>query len=436
MYNAKKYLIACLFASLWLILSPAGKAALTIEITGGVEGALPIAVVPFDTSKLGSKMPVDLAAIVGSDLNRSGVLKVLERSRLPANPHYSNQVQYPRWRSAGQDYLVVGRVREDSPGVYTIEFQLLDVLKKKQLLGRSMQAKKRNLRSRAHQISDFIYEQITGTRGAFNTRIAYIRAQKDAARKYVLQVSDSDGFNAQNVLESDEPIMSPSWSPDGKSLAYVSFENRRPEIFIQHLATARRSKIASFKGLNSAPSWSPDGKFLALVLSKDGSPDIYTLNTSTKRLKRLTRHRAIDTEPVWSQDGRSIIFTSDRAGTPQLYRVGVAGGRPKRLTFEGRYNTAAALSPDGRYVTMVHGDRGQYKIAQLDTESRNLTVLTDGALDESPSFSPNGKMVLYASSRGNNGFLFAVSIDGRAKHKLSDQAGDIREPVWGPFESK
>ncbi len=412
------------------------NAALTIEITGGIEGALPIAVVPFDTSRLSSKLPIDLAEIVASDLNRSGVLKSMNRSELPANPHYSNQVQYARWRSAGQDYLVVGRVLEKSPGVYNIEFQLLDVLKQKQLVGRSMPTKKRNLRSRAHQISDFIYEQITGTRGAFNTRIAFVRAQKDAARKYVLQVADTDGFNAQNVLESDEPIMSPSWSPDGKSLAYVSFENERPEIFIQHLATARRSKVAGFRGLNSAPSWSPDGKFLALVLSKDGSPDIYTLNTATKRLKRLTTHRSIDTEPVWTSDGKAIIFTSNRAGSPQLYRVSVNGGKPKRLTFEGRYNTAASLSPDGKFIAMVHGDRGQYKIAQYERETGNLTVLTDSALDESPSFSPNGKMVLYASTRGSNGFLYAVSIDGRAKHKLSDQAGDIREPVWGPFESK
>jgi TolB protein len=431
-----KQAITYLLASILWAMPLLAKAALNIEITGGVEGALPIAVVPFDTSKLSSKLPVDLAEIVASDLNRSGVLKSMNRSELPANPHYSNQVKYQRWRTAGQDYLVVGRVLEKSPGVYDIQFQLLDVLKQKQLLGRSMPAKTRNLRSRAHQISDFIYEQITGTRGAFNTRIAYVRAQKNAGRKYVLQVADTDGFNAQNVLKSDEPIMSPSWSPDGKSLAYVSFENDRPEIFIQHLATARRSKVAGFRGLNSAPSWSPDGKFLALVLSKDGSPDIYTLNTATKRLKRLTKHRSIDTEPVWTSDGKAIIFTSDRAGSPQLYRVNANGGKPKRLTFEGRYNTAASLSPDGKFVAMVHGDRGQYKIAQYDLETGNLIVLTDSSLDESPSFSPNGKMLLYASTRGNNGFLYAVSIDGRAKHKLSDQAGDIREPVWGPFESK
>ena len=428
--------VLVLFAIVCWCLSSAANAELTIEITEGVEGALPIAVVPFGTSKLSSKLSVDLARIIASDLNRSGVLKALERDSLPANPHYSNQVQYSRWRSAGQDYLVVGRVIDKSPGVYNIEFQLLDVLKQKQLLGYSLPAKKRKLRSRAHEISDLIYEKITGTRGAFDTRIAYVLAQKNAARKYILQVADTDGFNAQNVLESDEPIMSPSWSPDGKSLAYVSFENKRPEIFIQHLATARRFKISGFKGINSAPSWSPDGKFLALVLSKDGNPEIYTLNTSTKRLKRLTRHRGIDTEPVWSPDGNSVIFTSNRSGTPQIYQINAGGGKAKRLTFEGKYNSAASLSPDGKYISMVHAERGQFKIAQLDRETGNLTVLTDGSLDESPSFSPNGKMVLYATTRKDSGILFAVSIDGRAKHKLSDQAGDIREPVWGPYQSK
>lgn len=428
--------VLVLFAIVAWCLTSLAHAELTIEITEGVDGALPIAVVPFGTAKLSSKLSVDLARIVASDLNRSGVLKALERKALPANPHYSNQVQYSRWRSAGQDYLVVGRVIEKSPGVYNIEFQLLDVLKQKQLLGYSLPAKKRKLRSRAHEISDLIYEKITGTRGAFSTRIAYVLKQKNAARKYVLQVADTDGFNAQNVLESDEPIMSPSWSPDGKSLAYVSFENQRPEIFIQHLATARRTKISGFRGINSAPSWSPDGKFLALVLSKDGNPEIYTLNTSTKRLKRLTRHRGIDTEPVWSHDGNSVIFTSNRSGTPQIYQINAGGGKARRLTFEGKYNSAASLSPDGKYISMVHAERGQFKIAQLDLETGNLTVLTDGTLDESPSFSPNGKMVLYASTLKNSGILFAVSIEGRGKHKLSDQAGDIREPVWGPYQSK
>ena len=431
-YNPINWLLAMFM----LAVAQNAGAVLNIEITQGVDGALPIAVVPFDTSKLATAIDVDIAEVVTNDLNRSGVLRSMARSDLPATPHYSNQVQYSRWRNVGQDYLVVGRVLEKSAGVYTIEFQLLDVLKQRQLLGRSMPTRKRNLRKRAHQISDYIYEQITGTRGAFDTRIAFVRAQPDAARKFVLQVADSDGYNPQNVLESDEPIMSPSWSPDGKSLAYVSFESKRPEIFIQHLATARRTKVSGFSGLNSAPSWSPDGKFLVLVLSKDGSPDIYTLNTASKRLKRLTTHRSIDTEPVWTPDGRSIIFTSDRSGSPQLYQIGVDGGKPRRITFEGNYNAAPSQSPDGRYISMVHVSQGRYVIAQLDRKTRNLTLLTDSTLDESPSFSPNGKMVLYASSQGQSGFLYAVSIDGRARHKLSDSAGNIREPVWGPFENK
>jgi len=415
---------------------PAVKAALFIEITSGVDGALPIAVVPFDTSKLSTKLTVDIAEIITSDLNRSGVLKVLEAKSLPSKPHYSNQVRYTQWKAAGQDYLVVGRIFEKSPGLYDIQFQLLDVLKQKQLIGYSLPAKKRNLRASAHEISDLIYEKITGTPGAFNTRIAYIRAQRNEARKYILQVADTDGFNAQTVLESDKPLMSPSWSPDGGSLAYVSFENNRPEIFIQHLSTAKRSKISGFKGINGAPNWSPDGKNLALVLSKDGGPDIYVMNTATKRLKRLTKHRSIDTEPVWSDNGKKIVFTSDRSGSPQLYEINATGGKARRLTFEGRYNSAATMSPDGKHIAMVHGERGEYKIAQIDRETGNLTVLTDSNLDESPSFSPNGKMVLYASTRGDNGVLYVVSVDGRSQHRLSDQTGDIREPVWGPYKRK
>jgi TolB protein len=431
-----KVLLDYLIILFFLLIPVSGNAALTIEITQGVEGALPIAVVPFDTTKLEAELPVDLAKIIASDLNRSGIFKAMEREQLPAQPHYSTQVIYPRWRSVAQEYLVVGRIFQKSAGLYDIQFQLLDVLKQKQLAGYSLPAKKRNLRSSAHEISDLIYESITGIKGAFNTRIAYVRAQTDEARKYILQVADTDGFNAQTILESDEPLMSPSWSPTGQSLAYVSFENKRPEIFIQHLASAKRSKVSGFRGINSAPSWSPNGKMLAMVLSKDGSPDIYTMNTSTKRLTRLTRHRGIDTEPVWSNGGRSIIFTSNRSGTPQLYEIKATGGKPKRITFEGRYNSAASISPDGKYITMVHGERGQYKIAQLERETGNLTVLTDSSLDESPSFSPNGKMVLYASTRGDNGVLYAVSVDGRSQHKLSDQTGNIREPVWGPYKLK
>lgn len=409
-------------------------ADITIEINEGVEGAIPMAVVDFDTKGLPIKIDTNVAQIISQDLNRSGVFKVLSDSQYQSKPHYSTEVSYPQWRNLGQEYLVVGRILSKQAGLLDVQFQLLDVLKQRQMVGYSIPVRLRNLRSTAHEISDLIYEKITGTRGAFNTRIAYISAHTDKARKYVLQVADTDGFNPQTVLESDEPLMSPSWSPDGESLAYVSFESKRPEIFIQHLATAKRSKITGFKGVNGAPSWSPDGKQLALVLSKDGSPDIYTIDIESKKLKRLTMHRSIDTEPVWSADGQHIIFTSDRSGSPQLYEISLSGGSPKRITFEGSYNSAADVADDGKSLVMVYGDGNRYQIAQLDRDSGNLNVLTNNNLDESPSFSPNGRMVLYASTQGNTGVLYMVSLDGQSKHKLSDQAGDIREPVWGPFK--
>lgn len=429
----KRQVITLLFFMLSM-LSQQLHAVITIEITEGVEGAIPMSVVSFDTSTLPIKLETDLASIVTNNLNRSGVFKVLNKAQHPEKPHYSKDVNYAGWRSVGQEYLVVGRILKKTNGQLDVQFQLLDVLKQKQLLGYSFPVRLRNIRSTGHEISDLIYEKITGIRGAFNTRIAYISAQNNSARKYVLQVADTDGYNPQTILESDEPLMSPSWSPDGQSLAYVSFENRRPQIFIQHLTTAKRSKVSGFKGINGAPSWSPDGKKLALVLSKDKSADIYIMTVATKKLVRLTRHRSIDTEPVWSNDGASVIFTSDRSGTPQLYRVRASGGQPKRITFEGRYNSAADISPDGKNMVMVYGEQGRYQIAQFEMDSGNLNLLTTNNLDESPSFSPNGRMVLYASTEKNKGVLYMVSLDGQSRHKLSDQSGDIREPVWGPYK--
>jgi TolB protein len=424
-----------LFTLLFWLATPL-YAVISIEITEGFEGAIPMAVVEFDTKGLPVQIKTDLAQIVTQDLNRSGVFKVLNSTQYKSKPHYSKDVNYANWRQLKQEYLVVGRILSKQPGKLDVQFQLLDVLKQKQIVGYTFPVKLRNLRNTAHEISDLIYEKITGIPGAFNTRIAYISARQGKARKYVLQVADTDGFNPQTVLESDEPLMSPAWSPDGQSLAYVSFENKRPEIFIQHLATAKRSKITGFKGINGAPSWSPDGKQLAIVLSKDKSPDIYTIDVASKKLKRLTTHRAIDTEPVWNPDGQSIIFTSDRSGAPQLYEVSVNGGRPKRISFEGRYNSAADISQDGKNLVMVYGEGNRYQIAQLDRENGYLNLLTNNSLDESPSFAPNGRMVLYASTQGNTGVLYMVSLDGQSKHKLSDQAGDIREPVWGPFKNR
>ncbi len=431
-FMKRSFIYPLFFMLLWI--SQQAQAVITIEITEGVEGAIPVSVVEFDSSTLPVQLTTDMAEIITNNLNRSGVFKVLNKDEYPRQPHYSKDVDYAKWRAIGQEYLVVGRVLNKSAGLLDVQFQLLDVLKQKQLLGYSFPVRLLNIRSTAHEISDLIYEKITGIQGAFNTRIAYISARNDKSRKYVLQVADTDGFNPHTVLESDEPLMSPSWSPDGQSLAYVSFENKRAEIFIQHLATARRSKVSGFKGINGAPNWSPDGKSLALVLSKDRSPDIYIMDVASKKLTRLTTHRSIDTEPVWSADGASIIFTSDRSGSPQLYEIPSTGGQAKRITFEGGYNTAADLSPDGKNTVMVYGEGGSYKIALLERETNNLTLLTSGNLDESPSFSPNGRMVLYASTQGNKGVLYMISLDGKSRHKLSDQLGDIREPVWGPYK--
>ena len=420
---------------LLLVVALPARAVITIEITEGVEGAIPVGVVAFDTSQLPLPLKTDLAAIITGDLNRSGLFKVLPAADYPQRPAQSRQVQYPLWRSLGAEFLVIGRVLPKEGGLYDVQFQFLDVLKQKQLLGYRFPVRGRSLRSTAHEISDLIYEKITGTRGAFNTRIAYISVQgKGKNKKYVLQVADTDGYNPQTVLESDQPLMSPAWSPDGASLAYVSFENQRPEIFIQHLASARRSKMAGFKGLNQAPAWSPDGRKLALVLSKDGSPDIYVMDIATRKLKRITRHRAIDTEPVWTPDGKALIFTSDRSGSPQIYRIELSGGRPERLTFEGPYNASPDISSNGKSLALLYGEQGRYRIGELNLEDGNLSLLTDNRLDESPSFAPNGRMILYATTRGDKGVLYMVSLDGRVQHKLSDQAGDIREPAWGPYK--
>jgi TolB protein len=434
-----KHKMTFVAAALWLLLSTSAQAVLRIEITEGAEGALPIAVVPFGLE--GNTTPVreDVAGIVSADLARSGKFGPLPADRMTRFPHYPDEVDFGAWRALGMENLVVGRINERTPGQYEIQFQLFDVVRKKQLLGYSLPATPRTLRRAAHEISDLIYEKITGVPGAFNTRILFVSVLGDpgADRRYVLQVADTDGYNANTVLESSEPLMSPSWSPDGGSIAYVSFENQRPDIFVQELTTAERRKVASFPGINGAPVWSPGGDRLALTLSKDGNPDIYVMDLASKALTRITDNRAIDTEPVWTPDGRRLIFTSDRSGAPQLYEVSARGGTAKRLTFEGIYNARASLSPDGQLLAMVHGDgSGRYRIAVMDRSTGTLRVLTDGRLDESPSFAPNGSMILYASTEGNRGLLYAVSVDGRTKQRLTLTEGDVREPAWSPFRDK
>jgi TolB protein len=408
------------------------QAILTVEVTKGVEAGLPIAIVPFEWSGA-APPPQAVADVIEADLVRSGRFDSIPRQDFLSQPHEASQVNLKDWRLLKAEALVVGRVQAVGPDTYQVQFQLLDVFKGGQLAGYRYTVPGARLRKLAHQISDIIYEKLTGEPGAFDTRIAYITVEQEAGkRRFLLQVADSDGYNPQTVLDSPEPMMSPAWSPDGQSLAYVSFENRRPIVFTQNLYTRQRVRLADFRGINSAPAWSPDGRRLALVLSKDGNPEIYVMDVATKALTRLTNNLAIDTEPVWSPDGRSIVFTSDRSGRPQIYRMGADGGNVQRLTFEGDYNGRASFSPDGKMLALVTADRGRFQIGVLRLRDNVLQRLTGTALDESPSFAPNGRMILYATERQGRGVLAVISPDGRSEQTLKFQEGDVREPAWSP----
>lgn len=408
------------------------QAVLKIDITEGFEGALPIAVVPFQWHGGAKVTNGDVSAIVVSDLARSGKFSPVAEKDLIALPHKLEDVHYQTWRIAGMDHIVIGNVTKLADGTYQVEFRLIDILKAKQVLGYSFSATDKTLRAVAHQMSDYIFTHITGLPGAFSTRIAYVTVQRDkkgsASR---LQVSDTDGYNPQTLLTSDEPIMSPAWSPDGAELAYVSFESGQSEIFTHNVLTGIRKSRAKFKGLNGAPAWSPDGKQLAITLSKDGNPDIYILNLANNKLQRITKHWSIDTEAVWLVDGKSIIYTSSRSGKPQLYKQAVSvGAKPERLTYEGGYNASASISADGKSVAYVHGEGSIYRIAVLELKTKSSRILTDGPLDESPGFAPNNSMILFASQEKNRAVLAAVSVDGRQKQRLAFTDGEVREPSW------
>ncbi len=409
---------------------PSSYAALTIEITEGVESAVPLAVVPFASQAA----PVNISAIVNADLERSGYFKMMAEQNMPSRPSAIADVNYKDWQASGQNYLVIGQVTAAGAGEYNVQFQLLDAYKSGQLLGYRMSSSAADLRRTAHHISDLIFEKLTGKKGVFSGRIAYITTNNAGTKQQSqqLQVADADGFNPQTIASSAEPLMSPSWSPDGKKLAYVSFERKSAAIYVQTLASGERVRVAEYPGINGAPAWSPDGTRLALTLSKDGSPDIYVLNLSTRSLMKLTKGFSIDTEPSWSPDGGSIVFTSDRGGKPQIYMISSQGGQEKRLTFSGNYNAGASFSPDGRSLVMVHGNGNDYRIAVMDMATRSINVLTGGRSDESPSFAPNGTMILYASKKGRTGFLSAVSLDGKMQQKLVFNSGEVREPAWAP----
>lgn len=402
------------------------QAELTIEITKGVESAMPVAVVPFSGGA-----PVNIAEVVNADLARSGYFKLMAEQNMPSKPSTPTEIDFNSWKGLGQEYMVIGQVQPAGDG-YSIQFYLFNVATGEQMLGYRIAPKAQDLRRAAHYISDQVFEKLTGIKGMFSGRIAYITSTGDSKKTYTLQVADADGFNPQTIASSPEPLMSPAWSPDGSKVAYVSFENKSSQVYIQTLATGERQMVSGSRGINGAPSWSPDGTRLALTLSKDGNPDIYVLDVAGRKLRRLTNNSAIDTEASWSPDGQHIVFTSDRGGKPQLYLVSSSGGGEQRLTFDGTYNARGVFSPDGKMIALVHASGGSYRIAVLDMATRSINVLTDGPLDESPSFSPNGSMILYASDKGGRQQLEAVSTDGRTSQRLGVQHGGVRDPAWSP----
>lgn len=424
---------ALLLLSLLLLAAPpVARAQLEIQITGAGAQRIPIAIVPFPGEQaLGQSNGQSVSGIVRADLERSGQFRGLEVPPLSPAPTEASPVSYPDWKARLADALVLGSVASRPDGRYEVRFRLFDVVKQAPLGGIAYTMSKEQIRATAHRIADFVYEKLTGEKGVFSTRIAYVVKR---GNRYELQIADADGLEKKTALASFEPIISPCWSPDGKRLAYVSFEAKKPVIYVHSIADGRRQVAANFKGSNSAPAWSPDGSKLAVTLSREGGSQLFLMNPDGSGLRRLTSSSAIDTEPRFSPDGQFIYFTSDRGGTPQIYRMPANGGDPQRITFEGSYNVTPRISPDGKTLAYIARNEGKFQVALMDLSNKQVTILTDSDRDESPSFAPNGRMILHATVIGGRGVLSAVSVDGRVKQRLTDtNAGDVREPAWGPF---
>ena len=420
MLSALRLVLASLLASLAL----SAHAQLSIEITGAGASRYPVIIPIFENE---GRLPHSVTDVVRADLVRSGLFSLIDLGPLPLPEAVAPDLAGLRAR--GADAVLTGSLIPLGDGRYEARFRLFDTQKQLELGAMALPMTPSQNRLVGHRIADFVFEKLTGMPGYFSTRIAYVIK---SGTNFELQVADADGMNAATALRSREPIISPAWSPDGQSLAYVSFEQKKPIVYVHVLATGQRRVVANFRGSNSAPSWSPDGRQLAVVLTKDGQSQLYVLNADGSGVQRLAQSSGIDTEPFWGSDGH-IYFTSDRGGSPQIYRIPASGGGAQRVSFEGTYNVSPRLSGDGQLLAYITRNAGRFQVAVLDLSSRQTTILTDSARDESPSFAPNGRMILYATDSGGRGVLSAVSADGRIRQRLTVQAADVREPAWGPL---
>jgi TolB protein len=411
-----------------LLLAPVAGAwaQFRVEVTGVGLTQLPIAIAPFRGE---SAAPQKIAAIIQADLERSGQFRSIDAAGAALDE--TSRPDLTPWRQKSADSLAAGSVARLADGRWDVRFRLWDVVKGVDLGGQSYAVTEADLRLAAHRIADFIYEKLTGEKGVFSTRIAYVTK---AGNRYNLWVADSDGENAQSALASAEPIISPAWSADGGRLAYVSFESRKPVVYVHEVASGRRRLIANFRGSNSAPAWSPDGRTLAVTLSRDGGSQLYTIDANGGEPRRLTQSSNIDTEPLYSPDGRSIYFVSDRGGAPQIYRMPPGGGNAERVTFTGSYNISPTISPDGRWLAYISRISGAFKLQVMELGSGTVHSITDTSADESPSFAPNGRLIVYATRQNGQEALMTTTLDGKIKARLPGRGGDIREPDWGPFQ--
>lgn len=421
-----RFLFSSLLCCCLALTGALARAEITIEIVGSGAQQFPLAVTPFAGEE---KLLQPITPVIRADLQRSGIVQLIDSAGVSPIPTEPEQVDAPLWQGKGADLLLIGGVTSLPGNQINVRFRLMDLAQNRQVFGIDKRASVGDSRRIGHAIADMVYEHLTGDKGVFSTRIAYVAKQ---GRQFELQVADADGSNPATVLSSSEPIISPAWSPDGGKLAYVSFEQKKPVVYSHTLATGQRQIIAAFRGSNSAPAWSPDGKRLAVVLTIDGNSQIYLINSDGSGLSKLSNSNAIDTEPNFSPDGRSIVFTSDRGGSPQLYQMPVSGGEAERLSFEGHYSVSPRYSPDGQTLTFIRRDDGKFRVAKMNLANRQVQILTDTDLDESPSFAPNGRMILYATEVKGRGVLAAVSSDGRIKQRLTSQGGDVREPTWAP----